>query len=91
MEWCGRGDAVTEGEWLNERIAGWVCTWQEYLLDHDDADLAAKMRRGENTGRLLGNEGFVKIVGKLLGRDLLPKRPGRKAKGRDGNGENGRK
>ena len=32
----------------------------------------------------------LKTVGKLLGRDLLPKRPGRKAKGRDGNGDNGR-
>jgi len=88
---AGRGDAVAEGDWLNERIAGWVCTWREYLLDRDDADLAAKMRRGENTGRPLGDEGFVKTVGKLLGRDLLPKMPGRKAKRRDDNGENGRK
>ncbi len=54
-------------------------------------DQGAKMRRGENTGRPLGDEGFVKTVGKLLGRDLLPKRPGRKAKGKEGNREDGRK
>jgi len=75
---AGRGDAAAQGDWFNERIAGWVCTWREYLLDRDDADLAAKMSRGENTGRPLGDEGFVKTVGKFPGRDLLPKRPGRK-------------
>jgi len=38
------------------------------------------MRRGETTGRRLGDEGLVRRIGALLGRDLVPKKPGRKAK-----------
>ena len=76
----GRGDAVAEGQWLAERIAGWVCTWREYLLEPDEADLAAAMRQRENTGRPLGDDSFVKRVGALLGRALLPKKRGPKGK-----------
>ena len=36
---AGRGDAAAEGDWLTERIAGWVCTWGEYLSEDDDPDL----------------------------------------------------
>ena len=75
---AGRGDAVADGQWLAERIAGWVCTWREYLLEPDEADLAVAMRQRENTGRPLGDESFVKRVGALLRRDLLPKKRGRK-------------
>ena len=75
---AGRRDAVAEGDWLGERIAGWVCTWQEHLLEPDEAELAAAMRQRENTGRPLGDESFVKHVGALLGRDLLPKKRGPK-------------
>jgi hypothetical protein len=39
-----------------------------------------RMRRGETTGRPLGDAGFVRRVGTLLGGDLVPKKPGRKAK-----------
>ena len=39
-----------------------------------------RMRRAENTGRPLGDEGFVKKVGGLLGRNLLPGKPGRPRK-----------
>ena len=38
------------------------------------------MRQRENTGRPLGDEPFVKRLGQLLGRDLLPKKRGPKAK-----------
>ena len=75
---AGRGDAVAEGAWLSERIAGWACTWSEYLLDTDEADLALRMRQLENTGRPLGDAAFVKHIGALLGRSLLPKKPGPK-------------
>ena len=77
---AGRGDAVAEGQWLAERIAGWVCTWREYVLEPDEADLGGAMRQRENTGRPLGDESFVKRVGALLSRDLLPKKPGPKGK-----------
>ena len=74
----GRGDDVAEGDWLVERIAGWVCTWPEYLLDPDETDLAIRMRQLENTGRPLGDSEFVSRLGEQLNRPLLPKKPGRK-------------
>ena len=79
---AGRGDAVAEGDWLTERIAGWVCSWGEYLRDPDEAALAKAMHTRENTGRALGDEGFLKKLGASLGRPLLPKRPGRRSKDR---------
>ena len=36
------------------------------------------MRRLENTGRPLGDAEFVKEIGQLLSRDLLPKKSGPK-------------
>jgi putative transposase len=86
----GRGDAAAEGQWLCERTAGWVCTWGEYLQERDESELPERMQSRESTGRPLGDEGFVKTVGKLLGRDLLPKRPGRKPKPKDQNGKGNR-
>ncbi len=77
---AGRGDVVAECQWLAERIAGWDCTWREYLLEPDETDLAVAMRQRENTGRPLGDESFVKRVGALLRRDLLPKKRGPKGK-----------
>ena len=76
----GRRRSLAEGDWLTERIAGWPFTWREYLLEPAAAEVAAAMRRHENTGRPLGDEGFVKTVGKLVGRDLLPGKPGRPRK-----------
>jgi len=74
----GRGDDVAEGAWLSERIAGWVCTWREYLLGPDEADLAIRMRQLENTGRPLGDPAFVGRLSSLLGRNLARKKPGPK-------------
>ena len=44
----------------------------------DDAELAAMMRQRESTGRPLGDKSFVKMIGDLVSRDLLPKKPGPK-------------
>jgi len=71
-----RRDPLTESGWLRERTAGWVCTWGQYLHEDDDPELLEAMRRRERTGRPLGDEPFLKRIGKLLGRDLVPKRPG---------------
>jgi len=79
---AGRRDAVAEGDWLTERIAGWICTWREHLPEPDDADLAIAMRQRETTGRPLGDETFVKTLEALLARKLLPGRPGRPKKPR---------
>ena len=43
-------------------------------------DLAGTMRRHEATGRPLGDRAFVQSLSALLGRDLLPKKPGPKPK-----------
>ena len=64
--------------WLLERTAGWICTWREYLRQETEHDLVLAMRRHENTGRPLGDSGFVKRVGVLLGRNVLPEKPGPK-------------
>ncbi len=76
----GRGDAAAEGAWLAERTAGWVCTWGEYLRRTEADETGRLLRRHASTGRPLGDEAFVKKIGSLLGRKLLPKRPGRKPK-----------
>ena len=81
----GRDDAWVGNDWLAERTAGWVYTWGQYLArqEQDDESATAKLlRRHENTGRPLGDERFVKRIGRLLGRKLLPGKPGRPKKPR---------
>ena len=77
---AGRGDAVAEGAWLEDRITGRVCTWREYLGGGDEPGLAADIRSRESTGRPLGDQSFVKQLGVLLARNLLPKIPGPRPK-----------
>jgi len=48
------------------------------LAWRDDTEFAKLMRQRENTGRPLGDTDFVKLMGKLISRDLLPKKPGPK-------------
>ena len=50
------------------------------MLEPDEADLALAMRQRENTGRLLGDEPFLKKLQALLARKLLPGNPGRPKK-----------
>ena len=54
--------------------------WAEFLREGlGDEDLE-RLRRHERTGRPLGSERFVEKVSDLLGRDLVPKKPGPKPK-----------
>jgi putative transposase len=76
----GLHDDYAQGEWLSERIAGWVCTWGEYLASTDDAQLSHRMRQHENTGRPLGEKPFLERLGIQLGRNLLPGKGGRPRK-----------
>ncbi len=57
--------------------------WGEYLRQPDAPDFAARMHRAESTGRPPGDEGFVKTIGRILGRDLQPKKPAPKPKRRN--------
>ena len=43
-------------------------------------NFAAQMQRHENTGRPLGGESFIKKFEAMLGRALLPGKPGRPKK-----------
>jgi putative transposase len=79
----GKTDGIAETAWLTERIAGWVCTWAEHLRKRDEKDFGAMMRLHETTGRPLGGKSFVKKLESLLGRTLLPCRPGRPKKTRE--------
>jgi putative transposase len=74
----GKRGGLAQSAWLEERTAGWVCTWGEYLMADDGRDVAAAMRRHESTGRPMGDNSFVEKMSRLLGRDLLPKKPGPK-------------
>ena len=72
----GQPDALAESAWLAERTRGWVCSWGDHLGQADAPDLLHSLRRREHTGRPLGDEPFVKKIGHLLGRELIPKKPG---------------
>ena len=56
--------------------AGWVCSWREYLRQDDDSQTPARLRRRESTGRPLGDESFLRKIGRVIGRDLVPRKPG---------------
>ena len=78
----GRPDRLAETAWLEDRIGRWVCSWGEYLRQADVTAPAGLLRRAETTGRPVGDATFVAKVGRLLKRDLTPKKPGRKPKTR---------
>ena len=78
---CDGGDmtqTAAECDWLVDRAAGMTSTWSEHLAWRDDTELSQLMRRLENTGRPLGDADFVKQIGQLVSRDLLPKKRGPK-------------
>jgi putative transposase len=73
-----RSDPLAEKQWLRELTDGWTCRWREYLAEPTDAELARELSSHESTGRPLGERSFVQRIGDLLGRDLLPGKPGPK-------------
>lgn len=71
----GRSDGVVSVEPLLMRVDD----WKEFITASNGGDDELSLRH-ERTGRPLGDELFVKRVSKLIGRDLMPKKPGRKKK-----------
>jgi hypothetical protein len=69
----GRGDGVVSVEPLLMRVDD----WKGFLSSCNGRDDEVFLRH-ERTGRPLGDEGFVRRVSKRIGRDLMPKKPGRK-------------
>lgn len=78
----GKPDGVAETDWLTDMTAGWVCTWRKYLRQDDVSALGQTLRRHEGTGRPLGEESFIRKIGVLVRRQLLPQKPGPKTKKR---------
>jgi putative transposase len=56
-------------------------TWKDFLHAPIVEEEKIKMQRHEKTGRPLGSGSFVENPEIMLGRILLPKKPGRKPKG----------
>jgi hypothetical protein len=52
----------------------------EMIAEPDDGAIGERLARHEATGRPLGELPFLERLTALLGRDLIPKKPGRKAK-----------
>lgn len=62
---------------LSDYVA--IKDWKRYLLDSINQQVD-KIEQHERTGRPMGTNNFVKMVGKTLGRDLSKKKPGPKRK-----------
>lgn len=63
---------------------GWLEEWElnayrEFLRD-EDRGIEASIRKATATGRPLGSGRFIKILEKILERDILPKKAGRPKK-----------
>ena len=84
----GKPDGVAETDWLADRTAGWVCTWRKYLRQEEVSGVGEMLRRHESTGRPLGEESFLRKIGRLVGRDILRHKPGPKPKKRTNKGSN---
>jgi putative transposase len=73
----GRSDGVVTVEPLLMRVDD----WKAFITASHGGDDELFLRH-ERSGRPLGDERFVEQVSKLIGRDLMPKKPGRKRKGK---------
>ena len=63
-----------------ERLLKYVPDFAEIVRLPLEEDVQEALRRHGRTGRPLGSERFVKRLERRLGRDLLPRKPGRKPK-----------
>ena len=64
-----------------------ICTWGEYLAREDCEAVAPLLRLDETTGRPISGDAFLATIGCLIGRNLMPNKPGPKPKRRS-NDEN---
>jgi putative transposase len=62
-----------------------VSDWDRYLAGADDAEVNARFRRHEATGRPMGSDSFLARLEALVGRLLRPQKRGPKPKKKDGN------
>jgi putative transposase len=75
----GRPDGVTAVAALGVHVAD----WKRFLAEEMDEDALDSIRRGERTGRPLGDEAFVRHLETATGRDLARRKPGPKPREAD--------
>lgn len=74
------GDGVTDIAGL----AALVGDWRQFLADGLADDMLETIRKGERTGRPLGDAAFVRRLEASTGRSLAPRKPGPKPHGGEG-------
>lgn len=57
-----------------------ISNWGEYLAEGSSPEERDRFQRHERTGRPLGSKKLADKIGRILGRDLQPRKPGRKPK-----------
>lgn len=72
----GQSDGIVTLEPLQSQVKD----WKVFLQDHMQDGMATVFEAHARTGRPMGSEPFIKRVSAILGRDLLPQKPGRKPK-----------
>jgi len=72
----GRGDSLVDVRPMLSRINDWAT----YLSSDEDDGIRDRIATSARTGRPLGDELFVQTLEEITGRELAPRRPGRKKK-----------
>ena len=72
----GRGDGLVDVRPMLSRINDWAT----YLSSDEDDGMRDRIATSARTGRPLGDESFVQTLEEITGRELAPRRPGRKKK-----------
>ena len=73
----GEVDPVLDESPLRQMVSG---DWKEFLLTSLPESTIEIIKKHERTGRPLGSKSFITTIEKVVNRDLLPKKPGRKSK-----------
>lgn len=73
----GVRDSILSGNWLGEKE---IKAYRDFLKEEEkEINL---IRKTTSTGRPLGREQFIKVIEKILDREILPKKAGRPRKGK---------
>lgn len=76
---AGKDDGLVTVAPLLERVGD----WRAFLAEGLEQEAASAIRAHERTGHPLGGDAFYKGLGKILGRDVKPRKPGRPARRQD--------
>ena len=64
----------------DKSLLGLIEDWAEYLQGDDEPRIQPTLLHGIRTGRPAGNEGFIEMIERLTGRDLMMRKAGRPLK-----------